>query len=215
MTCRCKIVKTISFIVMLGGLLVMVGWLLDISVLKSILPQYVAMKFTTALCFVLSGATLYFVCRNYQREEQANDLTIIFIDFLIVLVMVSLLLSIFFRIETGMENLFVIEPDGAIDTPVAGRPSMFAMIDFILVALAGLLSLVKKTSVVIAVRGLGLLVAASGIMAVIGYIIKAPLLYGHFGLYSSAIALHSAALFVLLGLGFSLVGKNFLNNQRQ
>ena len=41
------------------GLLAVAGWMLDIGPLKRVLPWLVAMKFNTALGFVLAGAGLW------------------------------------------------------------------------------------------------------------------------------------------------------------
>jgi len=40
------------------GLLVLVGWVFDLTVLKSILPIWVSMKANTAFCFVLLGIAM-------------------------------------------------------------------------------------------------------------------------------------------------------------
>jgi hypothetical protein len=54
-TTYCKIAKIFAGIIFLAGIIVVIGWLLDIEVLKSILPYWVTMKFTTAISFILSG----------------------------------------------------------------------------------------------------------------------------------------------------------------
>jgi len=198
---------------MIGGILVMAGWFWDIMVLKSILPQFVAMKFTTAFCFFLSGVSLYCIVRNCQAETQANDLFLIFINFIIILIMVSLLLSIFFNIRTGLENLFVSEMEGAINTPVPGRPALAAMISFILIASSGLLSLSKKTVNYLIIRVVGVIVMVVGVVAVIGYLLDIPKLYGQFGMISSAVALNTALLLALIGLGLTAVSNNFLSKK--
>jgi hypothetical protein len=196
---------------MVGGILVMVGWFWDITTLKSILPQFVAMKFTTAFCFFLSGATLYYIIRSCQEETQVNDLFLIFINFIIILVMASLLLSVFFDIRTGLENLFVSEMEGAINTPVPGRPALLVMLSFMLIASSGLLSLSKKTVNYLIIRIVGVIIMIVGAVAIIGYLLDMPKLYGQFGFISSAVALHTAFLLVLVGLGLTAVSSNFLN----
>jgi len=109
-----------------------------------------------------------------------------------------------------MEDLFVKEALGAVYTFVPGRPALFTIISFILVAGAGLMILFKgKISFKIA-RIFGLAVAGFGGLAVIGYIVNIPQFYGHFNNYSTAMALHTAILFALLGIGFFIIkSKNF------
>ena len=48
---------------------------------------------------------------------------------------------------------------------------------------------------------IGLIVGSIGAVAVVGYIINAPLLYYYIEGVNSAMACHTAVLFVLLGMG--------------
>ena len=110
-------------------------------------------------------------------------------------------------IKTGMEDLFVQEGTGAINTVVPGRPALITMICFVLVACIGLLVLLKRENLWrIATICLGAAVAFFGSMAVVGYIVYMPVLYGQINNFSTAVALHTAILFVLLGVGFIFTG---------
>ena len=63
-----KIAKGLSLVVIIAGIMVITGWILDIGILKSISPAWVSMKFDTAIAFVLSGITLYFIVRAVEGE---------------------------------------------------------------------------------------------------------------------------------------------------
>jgi len=199
-----KISKIISVAVATAAIAVMVGWIMDIPVLKSILPQFVSMKFTTAVCFLMSAVVL-FCAVKISEEERGNEMILIFVSFIILLIMTSLIISIFTGIKTGLEDLIVREAPGAIATPVPGRPALVTMINFVLIAGIGLLSVLKKNGTLPITPVLGVIVAGIGVLAIIGYVFNFPFLYGNFNNVSSAVALHTAILFVLLGVGFSVI----------
>ena len=200
--------KIIALIVSMSGVIVMIGWIFNIPALTSILPQFVTMKFTTAVCFVLSGIVLYLTAINVQNNNDIAQLMSSFLSFVILLIMASLLVSVFLGIKTGMEDLFVRESPGAVKTVVPGRPALITMVNFLLIASVGLLSLFDKKNLLKVVNIFGLVTAFFGILAIIGYIADMPKLYGHFNNVSTAMALHTAILFVFLGIGFFIIRGN-------
>ena len=58
----------LSLVVIIASIMVIIGWIFDISILKSISPTWVSMKFDTAITFLLSGITLYFIIRAIEGE---------------------------------------------------------------------------------------------------------------------------------------------------
>jgi hypothetical protein len=201
-----KLPKIIGLIVVIAGMLVIVGWVFDISVLKSILPQFVTMKFTTAISFVLCGVALYLTQRVVQKGGEWESLLLLFIEFMVTLLMATLIISVILGLSVGPENLFIKEAPGAVRTTAPGRPAIVTMVDFILLVAAGALSLLqKKQTMFFSMHFLGAAVAVSGIVAIAGYIADIPALYYDISKMSSAMALHTAVLFVLLGVGFYAV----------
>jgi hypothetical protein len=54
-------VNVASIVVFGVGLVVMLGWIMDIPILRSLLPGLPAMRFNAALCFLLMGSSLWFL----------------------------------------------------------------------------------------------------------------------------------------------------------
>ncbi|MBU1032386.1 MAG: hypothetical protein ABII13_01690 [Patescibacteria group bacterium] len=200
-----RLIILLAGIVTIVGLLVMLGWFLDVPLLKSILPQWVTMKFSTALAFALSGITLYliFLCkRNSETAHVLLPLSSLFI----LLLMLVLFLSVVFGIKSGIEDLFVREDAGAVYTTVPGRPSIGTMIDFILIALLGLTAVFKVKRHRMFLRWGGGAISVIGVIAILGYVFNVPELYYTVENVSTAMALHTAILFVLIGLDLVLLG---------
>ena len=194
--------KILSLMVMIAGILVMIGWIFDIGILKSISPAWVSMKFDTAIAFVLSGITLYFIARAQEGEFDKAQVALSITSLIIILLMGILFFSALLGVHTGAEDLFIKEMPGAVKTVIPGRPSMPTMLNFILIALAGILTMLNPENLQSKLKIIGLIVGTIGAIAVVGYIINAPLLYYFIEGINSAMACHTAVLFVLLGMGF-------------
>lgn len=200
-----QMAKAFSVIVIVVSVLVMVGWFFDIGVLKSILPGWVTMKFTTALCFFLSGLILFFIGERLKEKSSLFQVALPIASLIILLLMTTLLTSVIVGVRTGLEDLFVKEAAGAVHTTTPGQPSAGTMTSFILVGMIGLLSSYRFQSIKILISGVGIVVAGLGMLAVVGYVVDAPLLYYTVEGWSTAMAAHTAILFVITGLGLYLL----------
>lgn len=190
-----------SLVVSLAGVLVMMGWIFDINILKSISPTWVSMKFDTAITFLFSGITLYFIIRAVEGEFDKAQVALSITTLIIILLMGILFFSAFLGIHTGAESLFIQEAAGTIKTVTPGRPSVPTMLNFILIALAGILTMLNPEKVQLRLKIIGYVVGTIGALAIVGYIINAPLLYYFIEGRNSAMACHTAILFVLFGTG--------------
>jgi hypothetical protein len=197
-----KTAKGLSLVVIIAGISVLIGWIFDISILKSILPSWVSMKFDTAIAFILSGITLYFIVRAVEGEFDKAQVVLSITSLIIILLMGTLFFSAIFQIRTGAEDLFIKEAAGAAKTVTPGRPSLPTMFNFILIASAGILTTLNPGNLRSKLRIIGVIVGLIGTTAVIGYCLNAPFLYYYIEGVNSAIACHTAGLFIVLGIGF-------------
>jgi len=196
----------LAWIVILASIAVMVGWILDIAVLKSILPGWVSMKFITALSFFFSAIVLMLLAKKEKGEW--SNFFILIISFGLLLLMVTFFISLFVGVSTGIEKLFVQEQQGAVRTTVPGVPAVPTMICFILISLAGLFfSLNPGKS-----RGIfsmGVLIGIIGIVAIVGYLLEIPKMYYSFPGFT-AMAFPTAGLFVIMGISLIISAKGDL-----
>lgn len=199
--------EVIAVFISLAGLVVMAGWFLNIETIKSISPDWVSMKFSTALSFFLSGLVLYSISR-FRRQE--CDLALVFLPIIsmaILLLMMTLLASTVIGANTGVEELFVKDSIVAVASVTPGRPSVATMINFIFIALSGIFTSLASGRFIKILGFLGLAIGLIGLTAVFGYIFNQPLLYFAVTGKSSAVAIHTAVLFVLWGCGAILTAK--------
>ncbi len=202
-----KILQLLVIIVTLSGLVVMAGWIFDISILKSILPGWVTMKFSTALSFFLSGITLYFIAESQKKGLGIAQVVLSITTLCILLLMATLLISVFIGVRTGVEDLFVREAEGAVRTTTPGRPSVGTMINFILIATAGIFTMLNMAKLKIKLLIAGGIVTVIGMVALIGYMLNKPVYYYTIEGFSTAMALHTAILFITSGIGLLLLGR--------
>jgi hypothetical protein len=197
-----NIAKGLSMVVIIAGVMVITGWLFDIGVLKSISPSWISMKFDTAIAFVLGGITLYFIVRALEGEFDKAQVALSITSLILILLMGTLFFSSIFGIHTGAEELFVKDKTVNNKTIIPGRPSLPTMFNFILIASAGILTTLNPVNLRLKLMIIGVIVGLIGVIAVIGYCFNVPHLYYYIEGVNSAIALNTAALFIVLGIGF-------------
>lgn len=201
-----KLPSILSFIVAACGVLVAAGWLLGVPVLQSFIPGGITMKFTSAVCFILSGILLYYINVAVSGRTETAQVILPLASMLIMMFMVTILSSVLLRTHTGIEDLFVKEVEGALGTAVPGRPPIVAMINFILVSVAGLCAMYSPEDARPKAFLAGVVVLLIGMVAAIGHLTSTPLFYYDIPGINTAMPLHGAALFILLGVGLISIG---------
>ncbi len=207
------IARFLAVVVSIIGVMVMAGWVLEIEILKRILPQWVTMKFTTAFSFLLSGVTLYFISKIVEGNRALAQLVIPITTLTTLTLMLTLLASSVLGVRTGVEDLFVKESQGAIKTSSPGRPSIGTMACFILLGTAGVLAILIPKQLAAKLPFIGLPVLLLGALAIVGYLVDVPALYYTHTKVSTAMAFHTAILFVLLGVGLLLAARQSRDTQ--
>ena len=199
-----NISEVVGIFVALGGLTVMTGWIFGIEVLKSILPVWVSMKFSTALSFSLSGILLYFVARFRKKDREWAIVVLPVLSMTVFLFMGSLLASTVAGTSVGVEELFVRDSMTADGNVTPGRPSIVTMLNFILTGMIGILTIMNFERWDRTQEIFGLIFVMTGSIATLGYIGNWPVLYFMVPGICSAMGLHTAILFGFLGAGFLL-----------
>jgi len=202
------LIKILGMIVILAGITVMAGWIFDIEILKSILPMWVTMKFTTALSFFLSGILLVSIAQSLEKRTGFAQVFLAVTTLCILLLMLMLLMSVILGVRTGIEDIFVKETEGAVKTTTPGRPSLGTMVNFILIAAGGIMTLVDVGKLKEKLRIIGIVITLIGSVAIAGYVLNQPILYYSIENVSTAMAVHTAILFVLIGMGKIFLTEN-------
>lgn len=202
--------QLIAIIAFLIGVMVMFGWYMDNTLLTSISPNWIRMKFATALCFCLSGIVVFLLTTKEKEKKILKQTILAIAPVLIILIMGILFLGSIFGFQSGLENIAFVDKH-EIATPIfQGKPALPTMISFMLIAVIGLLynfdRVSKKVFYII-----GSIVCILGTIGVIGYVLKNPYLTYEIPGVSNAIAIHTTILFSLLGLSLILTGKDWNN----
>lgn len=193
-------VAVASAAAILGGAMVLCGWLFDISALKSIQPGWVAMKPNTAVAFILTGIAL----ANSPNAAPFRSFGTRLCSWLVGLLGVLTLAEYACGWNPGFDHWLFTEPTGAMGTSHPGRMAPDAAVCF--VALAAGLSLshcqAKSGGRFIASVLLGSLVTALALVEILSYLAPSLRVYGWGGL--TMMALPTAVLFAMLGAALIL-----------
>src|SRR5687767_11153413 len=115
--------RVTSIITILVGGLVLLGWIFDIPVLKSILPGFTTMKANTAFAFILSGMALWLMLK--EPVTQQRQYAIQAFAFIITLLGLHTLSEYMFGAQLGVDQLPIRDPSTApaIFSPVRMSPA--------------------------------------------------------------------------------------------
>lgn len=198
-----KFSEIFSILLVFLGVLILVGWLLDISVLKSPGPAFSTIKSNVAFSFVLLGISLWLLQSNrvntkYRRVAQILAGTVAVIGILTVG-------EYLFNINLGIDQILFSEAPGALYTSSPNRMAFTAAVNLIIAGTA--LILVDN----IRSRGIAHNLAVVGgvisSLAVLGYAYNSPLFFNPLP-YFTRIAIYATFIFILIFSGIIMARPN-------
>lgn len=180
-----------GIITILISSLVITGWLFHIPLLTSVSPDFISMKFNTAICFLFTGIALVMSGRKAAPGVCTGCLV------LVLLISVLTLLEYLFTINIGIDEFFWKEGPGTPYTIYPGRPSALAAISFILISIV-LFNINSKKKFILTWLALSLCLLIASFSS-ISYFFGNPELISIPSL--TVIALHTALLFIIICMG--------------
>ena len=181
------------------GLVVLFGWAMDIKFLTSLYPGWATMKANTAMGFVLAGATL--TLPTVGRVAGIGQVASLACSLVVTLLGLLTLFEYALRIDLHIDQLLFVESAPAA-TAYPGRMALATALNFVMLGAALILDRSANRHVHVVTQILSVLVMLSSYIAIIGYAYNVSALYTVFP-YSS-VALHTAILFLMLGVGLTI-----------
>lgn len=180
-----------GLVTILVSALVITGWLFHIPLLTSVSPDFISMKFNTAICFLLIGIAMVMIGKRQGASASKGCLL------LVLLISLLTLLEYLFTMNIGIDEFFWKEGPGTPYTIYPGRPSALTAINFILISIV-LYNINSKRKFILTwlVLSVSMLIAS---FSSISYFFGNPELISIPSL--TVLALHTALLFIIICLG--------------
>src|ERR1035437_10219165 len=186
----------LSFVVALTGILVIIGWTFDIPIFKTIFPKYGSMKVNTAICFILSGITLWIINRKGKLSSPEKIISTVF-SILISVIGIVTIIEYKYQIGFSIDELFFKDNTTINQSSSPGQMSPITAFNFICLGFALLFLQNQKYFRVYQV--LSLIVFSIGLTTTIGYIYQIDWLTT---LPSSArTSIHTCLSFLMISVG--------------
>ncbi|MEZ4452291.1 MAG: response regulator [Nannocystaceae bacterium] len=186
-----------GWIVAVGGALVLIGWIADVAVLKTLLPNRASMKANTAACFVLTGLALVLSARGGGRARLRGARALLLI---VAAIGVVTIVDYAAGTASGLDRLLFVEPPGAPLTPYPGRMGLNTALAFVLLAAAIAATTARRRALDRLAEALATGAMLLTVLAGLAYLYAVPV-ETDFLLGQAQMAVHTSTLFLVLGAG--------------
>src|SRR5258708_17819545 len=188
-------------VLVLLGVVVLLGWWMQLSLLVRVLPNFTPMVFNTALCFVLAGSALLVPFVDADRYRRVTTVIGGTIVVLAALVLAEHLLRKDLGIDWPSMHAWMYDTNWT----HPGRMSVATAIGFLMSGGALIFATrARRPWMEAAARLMLLSVGLIGVLAVAGHLVKAPLLFPEYPF--AGVAVHTAIGFLMLALGLFAAG---------
>ena len=199
--------------VFLASTVIIIGWMFNIPVLKSIRPDFVSMKANAAISFILVGCSILLIHSPFSMRIPPNSKhrqlsrLVIFFPAMVVLISGLTLLQYVFNLQLGIDELFFLDDPHAVATYAPGRMAPNTAFGLLLLSIALLLLTVKKNAFALTSQLLALFVLLLSILPILGYAYQIKSLFGYE--LSTSMAIHTAIMFLLASLSVLLLRPDY------
>jgi signal transduction histidine kinase len=177
--------------------LVLTGWAMNLSALRSVIPGQPPMVPNTAITFILASVSVWMLWRE-KTSQRAYRLTWI-CAVAISLIGLLTLMEYLAGTNLGFDSLLFREELRVTANSFPGRPSPHTALNFLIIGVALLLIRTQKIRARNLAQIFALLVATVALMALVGYAYQLAFLYSITAY--TGMALHTAASFLGLSVG--------------
>ncbi len=186
-----------GILIVIIGVLVLVGWAFNISILKSPGPGFSTIKSNVGLAFIFIGFSLWL--QQTHRINQNNKRIAQILALATALIGLLTLMEYLLGVNIGLDQILFKEAAGALNTSSPNRMAFSAALSLFIAGMALLLIDVRSIRDYEPFQILAIIGALISLFSLIGYAYNVSLLY-HIPQYT-AIALYAALSLALLFLG--------------
>jgi PAS domain S-box-containing protein len=198
-----RLVRRIGIGVFCLSVVVLTGWFLDSTILKSVVPGQVSMKVNTAVGLALVALALR-LSGKYAGGPR-RDWIALCGALAAVALGAATLAEYWLKVDLGIDEFFFRDSAHAVATSNPGRMAPLTAADFVLLGVS--LWLIRRPRAVLVAQVLAVLVIFSALFSLIGYVYHASRFYqlGEF----TAMAVHTSTAFLALGVGVLCVRPDY------
>ncbi|HEX3013234.1 MAG TPA: hypothetical protein VHO92_03030, partial [Methanobacterium sp.] len=104
--------EILSIVILIIGVIIFIGWAFNIPLLKSPNPGFPTIKFNSALCFILIGASLWL--QQTKRISKRNRYIAQILAVIVLIIGLIALIEHLFNFNLGIDQILFTEPSGAL-----------------------------------------------------------------------------------------------------